>query len=154
VLSSCERIETMTTSTPANSSSASLDWLLTELTGKLPGVKHAVALSADGLLLAHAGDMSREDGEHLAAMASTFQGLARSAGRHYDGGNVRQTVVELDKLILFVTAAGQSACLALVADHDTNMGVVAYETNLLVQQVGTFLTARARSPLTQPDPRP
>jgi predicted regulator of Ras-like GTPase activity (Roadblock/LC7/MglB family) len=129
----------------ANSNHASLDWLLSDLVKKLVGVRHAVVLSADGLLVGRAAGLGRDDAEHLAAMASAFHSLARSAGRHFDGGRVRQTVVEMDRVVLFVTAAGRGACLALLANEDANMGVIAYEANMLVKQVGAYLTAAPRN---------
>jgi predicted regulator of Ras-like GTPase activity (Roadblock/LC7/MglB family) len=141
-----------TTSTTAH---GSLGWLLNELVAKLSGVRHAVVLSSDGLLLAHAKGLSRDEAEQLAAMASAFQGLARSAGRHYNGGGVRQTVVEMDRLVLFITSAGPGACLALLAAEDANMGMVAYESNMLVERVGAYLSAAPRvtgGPSPRPDP--
>ena len=45
---------------------------------------------------------------------------------------------------LIVTAAGHGACLALLAADDADMAMVAYEMNVLVQQVGTNLVAEPR----------
>lgn len=128
----------------ATSNPSKLDWLLNDLVKKLAGVHHAVVLSADGLLIGRAASLGRDDAEHLAAMASAFQSLARSAGRQFDGGRVRQTVVEMDRAVLFVTAAGQGACLALLTSGDANMGMVAYEANMLVTRVGAYLTSEPR----------
>ena len=141
----------MTTSSTSTATGAAagnrLDWLLDDLTRKLAGVQHAVVLSADGLLVGRATSLGRDDAEHLAAMASAFQSLARSAGRHFDGGRVRQTVVEMDRVVLFITAAGKGACIAVLATEEANMGEVAYETNMLVTRVGSFLAAAPRNPL-------
>ncbi|WP_433567764.1 roadblock/LC7 domain-containing protein [Nocardia sp. CA-151230] len=121
-----------------------LDWLLDDLVDKLAGVRHAVVHSADGLLLGRSARMSREDAEHFCAMSSTLFGLSRSAGHRFDAGGVRQAVIELDRAVLFVTAAGANACLALQAAADANLGMVAYEMNLTVQRVGSFLSAAPR----------
>ncbi|MFE3255572.1 roadblock/LC7 domain-containing protein [Nocardia sp. NPDC059229] len=121
-----------------------LDWLLDDLVDKLAGVWHAVVHSADGLLLGRSARMSREDAEHFCAMSSTLFGLSRSAGHRFDAGGVRQAVIELDRAVLFVTAAGANACLALQAAADANLGMVAYEMNLTVQRVGSFLSAAPR----------
>lgn len=121
-----------------------LDWLLDDLVGRVVGAQRAVVLSADGLLVGKSRDLSREDGEHLSAMSSAFQSLARGVGNQFDKGDVRQTVVELDRAFLLVTAAGRGACLALLADEDADIAMVAYEMNVLVQQVGTNLTAKPR----------
>ncbi|WP_420865661.1 roadblock/LC7 domain-containing protein, partial [Streptomyces prasinopilosus] len=73
-------------------------------------------LSGDGLATGASGALSREDSEHLAAVASGFHSLAKGVGRHFEAGGVRQTIVELDEAFLFVTAAGDGSCLAVLAD--------------------------------------
>src|SRR5258705_12744788 len=86
-------------------SSNDLDWLLDDLVVRVPDVDKAVILSRDGLAIAASSGLTREDAEHLAAVASGFQSLARGAGRHLGGGYVRQTIVEMDTAFLFVTSA-------------------------------------------------
>lgn len=129
----------------AASDKGNLDWLLGELVAKLSGARHAVVLSNDGLLMGRSGSMSRDDAEHFSAVASAFQSLARSTGRQFDGGGVRQTVVEMDRACLFVTAAGQGACLALLADADANFGMIAFEMTQTVKRVGNWLSAAPRN---------
>jgi predicted regulator of Ras-like GTPase activity (Roadblock/LC7/MglB family) len=128
------------------SNTGDLNWLLDDLVDRLAGVRHAVVLSTDGLLLGRSTAMTREDAEHFAAMSSTLYGLARSAGSRFDGGGVRQAVIELDRAVLFVTSAGDNACLALQAAETANLGMVAYEMNVTVQRVGTYLSTPARLP--------
>ncbi|MFI0795725.1 roadblock/LC7 domain-containing protein [Micromonospora rubida] len=121
-----------------------LDWLLDDLVERVPSARQAVVLSADGLLLGASADSDRSDAEHLCALASGFSSLAKGASRHLDAGGVRQTVVEMESAYLFVTAAGQGACLAVVAEADADIGLVAYEMAMLVIRVGENLTAPAR----------
>jgi predicted regulator of Ras-like GTPase activity (Roadblock/LC7/MglB family) len=123
---------------------ATLDWLLDELIERVPSARQAVVLSSDGLLIGSSSDLRREDGEHLAAMAAGFQSLARSASRHFGAGAVRQTVVEMDEAFLFVTAAGQGACLAVLSGSDADIGLIAYEMAMLVIRVGQNLSTPAR----------
>src|ERR1700733_8922160 len=124
-----------------SSSLSGLDWLVDDLLRRLPGADRAIVLSSDGLLIGRSDNLAREDGEHLAAVASGFQSLARGTGRHFGGGAVRQTVVEMENYFLVVTAAGSGACLALLAEADADMGMVAYEMNLLVKRVGAYLSS-------------
>ncbi|MEU9508315.1 roadblock/LC7 domain-containing protein [Micromonospora sp. NPDC048170] len=125
--------------------SADLDWLLDELVERVPPARQAVVLSADGLLIGSSAGMDRADAEHLSALASGFSSLARGTSRQVAGGAVRQTVVEMESAYLFVTAAGQGACLAVVSDADADIGLVAYEMAMLVTRVGEYLSAPARS---------
>jgi uncharacterized protein len=121
-----------------------LDWLLDDLVERVPEAQHAVVLSADGLLMGTSSGLERSDAEHLSAVAAGFQSLARGAGRHFRGGAVRQTIVEMESAFLFVTAAGQGACLAVLSDADSDIGVIAYEMAMLVIRVGQYLTSPSR----------
>jgi predicted regulator of Ras-like GTPase activity (Roadblock/LC7/MglB family) len=123
---------------------ADLDWLLDDLVNRVVGARHAVVLSADGLLVGRSTDLSKEDAEHLSAVASAFQSLARGTGRQFNGGRVRQTIVEMEHAFLFVTAAGQGTCLAVLGEEEADVGMIAYEMNLLVKQVGSVLSAPPR----------
>jgi predicted regulator of Ras-like GTPase activity (Roadblock/LC7/MglB family) len=125
-----------------------LDWLLDDLLRRLPGARRAIVLSADGLLMGRSNTLHRDDAEHLSAVASGLQSLARGAGRHFGGGAVRQTIIEMEHAFLVVTAAGAGACLAVLAEADADLGLLAYEMNLLVKRVGAFLTSRPRFPGT------
>ncbi|MFF2654930.1 roadblock/LC7 domain-containing protein [Streptomyces sp. NPDC058045] len=122
-----------------------LNWLLDELVGRVASIHKAVVLSADGLPTGASRDLTREDSEHLAAVASGFHSLAKGVGRHFNAGGVRQTIVELDGAFLFVTAAGDGSCLAVLAGQDSDVGQVAYEMTLLVKRVGAHLTSAPRT---------
>jgi predicted regulator of Ras-like GTPase activity (Roadblock/LC7/MglB family) len=107
-------------------------------------VLHAVILSRDGLTIGASRSISREDAEHLSALAAGFQSLARGAGRHFRGGAVRQTIIEMEQAFLFVTAAGQGSCLAVLSPADADVGLIAYEMAMLVKRVGQHLSAHPR----------
>ena len=121
------------------------DWLLDELLTRVPQAKCAVVLSVDGLLTATSSGMARDDAEHLAAVAGGFASLAKAAGQRFRGGAVRQTVVEMDEAFLLVSAAGQGSCLAVLAQPDTDLGVLAYEMAMLAKRVGTHLATPQRT---------
>jgi predicted regulator of Ras-like GTPase activity (Roadblock/LC7/MglB family) len=101
-------------------------------------------LSGDGLAMGASKDLTREDSEHLAAVASGVHSLAKSVGRHFGAGRVRQTMVELDEAFFFVAAAGDSSCLAVLADAESDVGLIAYEMALLVKRVGAHLGTSPR----------
>jgi predicted regulator of Ras-like GTPase activity (Roadblock/LC7/MglB family) len=126
--------------------SANLTWLLDDLVERVPSAQQAVVLSADGLLMGASAGMGREDAEHMSAMAAGFQSLAKGASRHFQAGPVRQTVVEMEDAFLFVTAAGLGACLAVLAESDADLGLIAYEMAMLVTRVGQTMDAPDRLP--------
>jgi predicted regulator of Ras-like GTPase activity (Roadblock/LC7/MglB family) len=121
-----------------------LSWLLDDLIERVPTARQAIVLSVDGLLMAASTGTSDSDAEHMSAIASGFQSLARGASRHFQAGSVRQTIVEMDTAFLFVTAAGQGACLAVLAEAASDIGLIAYEMAMLVKRVGATLSTPAR----------
>ncbi|ABD12217.1 hypothetical protein ThrDRAFT_02258 [Frankia casuarinae] len=125
--------------------SENMSWLLNNLVKKVPEVTYVIALSSDGLLLATSYGMDRATADQLAAVASGFNSLARGAGRFFGGGNVRQTIVEMDEGFLFVTAVGDGSCLAILSSPGADIGLIAYEMALLVTRVGEFLTPELRA---------
>lgn len=136
----------------AKAEAAGLDWLLDDLTTRLNGAEQAVVLSADGLLIGRSSSLDRERAEHLSAMASAFRSLARSVGTTFNKGVVHQTVIELERGYLVVTEAGEGACLALLASAKADLGMVAYEMNVIVQQVGPAFSAKPRAAVESPGP--
>lgn len=130
--------------TQASDGTRSLGWLLDDLVDRVPSAKQAVVLSVDGLLMATSHGIDRDDAEHMSAIAAGFQSLARGASRHFHGGPLRQTIVEMDSVFLFVTAAGQGACLAVLADATSDIGLIAYEMAMLVKRVGQTLSSPLR----------
>lgn len=120
----------------APTSVPAVNWLLDGLVERVSYVKQAVILSRDGLTAGVSQGISREDAEHLSALAAGLQSLARGAGERFNGGDVRQSVIEMENAFLFVMAAGQGSCLAVLTGADVDVGLVAYEAATLVKRVG------------------
>lgn len=126
------------------SRSGALDWLLDDLVARVAQIEKAVILSRDGLAIGASAGLSREDSEHLSAVAAGFQSLARGVGQHFGCGLPRQTIVELESAFLFVTAAGEGSCLAVLAAADADAGQIAYEMAVLVRRVGEHMAVNTR----------
>jgi predicted regulator of Ras-like GTPase activity (Roadblock/LC7/MglB family) len=114
--------------------------LLDSLVDRVDSVDQAVVLSRDGLVVAASG-LGREDSEHLSALVAGVQGLARGACRHFDGGEVLQSVIEMDSVFLFVVTAGEDTCLAVLSPADADAGVIAYEMAELAERLSGYLSA-------------
>jgi predicted regulator of Ras-like GTPase activity (Roadblock/LC7/MglB family) len=123
-----------------------LDWLLDDLVARVESLRSAVILSRDGLAVGSSDGIAREDSEYLCAAAAAFQSLASGISQHFDGGTVRQTVIEMESAFLFVMAAGEGSCLAVLAAQSADVGLVAYEMALLVTRVGQHLAVGRRAP--------
>ena len=123
-----------------------LDWLLDDLVRRVRHVSKAVVLSQDGMALGASQALGRDDADHLAALAAGFQSLARGAGRHFGGGSgVRQTIIEMEAGFLLVSAAGSGTCLAVIAESDADLGLVAYEMAILVHRTGEHIRVNPRA---------
>ncbi|MCF3103687.1 roadblock/LC7 domain-containing protein [Streptomyces roseoverticillatus] len=121
-----------------------LDWMLDDLTERIEHIRHALVLSNDGLVTGASASLQREDAEHLAAVASGLHSLAKGTGRQFRAGRVRQTMVEFDEGVLFVTAAGDGSCLCVLGGAEADIGQIGYEMTLLVNRVGEHLGVAAR----------
>jgi predicted regulator of Ras-like GTPase activity (Roadblock/LC7/MglB family) len=130
--------------TQTKSDGEQLGWLLDNLVSQVANVRQALVLSRDGLVVAKSQNMSREQGDHLSALAAGVQSLARGAGQQVGGGEVRQTVIEMESAFLFVISAGQGTCLAVLAAAGANLELMAYEMAMLVRRLGSHLTALPR----------
>src|SRR5258707_5473277 len=123
-----------------------LSWLLDNLVNQVQDVQQSLILSRDGLVVAASQGLTREDGEHLSALAAGVQSLARGTGRHFHGGKVRQTIIEMEFAFLFVIPAGKGTCLAVLTSAEPNVGLIAYEMAMLVRRMGKYLAAEPRFP--------
>ena len=126
-----------------------LDWLLDDLVARVANVTKAAILSRDGLVIGASDGLTREDSEYLCAAAAGLQSLARGTSQHFGAGSVRQTIVEMESAFLFVMAAGEGSCIAVLAARGAEVGLVAYEMALLVTRVSEHLAVGPR-PLPAP----
>ena len=121
-----------------------LAWLLDDLSDRVADFRRAVILSRDGLLIAASKDLSREDGEHLSAVAAAVQSLAAGTGDRFAAGRVRQTIIELEQGLFFLIAAGEGSCLAALCPAQADAGTVAYEMAMLAKRARPHLAALPR----------
>ncbi|WP_432987790.1 roadblock/LC7 domain-containing protein [Dactylosporangium sp. CA-233914] len=124
-----------------------LDWLLSGFTQRVVGVRHTVAVSGDGLLVAASNELPPERADQLAAMVAGVVSLAQGLSACTASGPVLRTIVEMDRSLLFVMALGEGdnlASLAAMVQPGCDVGQVAFEMSGLVEQVGAALTPSTR----------
>ncbi|MDQ1602741.1 MAG: uncharacterized protein QOE01_586 [Actinomycetota bacterium] len=126
--------------TTLSTEAANFSWLLGNFVKSVPGVRHTLVVSADGLLMAMSDELDRTQGDQLAAIVSGLASLTRGAARQLDAGEVRQAVVEMDDLFLFTTSISDGSVLAVAADAACDVGMVGYEMTLLVSRAETTMT--------------
>lgn len=113
------------------------DWTVGEVT-EVPGVRHVVVLSADGLVKASSAGTGRDVADRLAAACSGLQSLGQSLGREFGAAaGVRQVMVEFDGGFLFVRTAGQGSHLAVVTGPAVDPALIAQAMQTLVVRIGS-----------------
>jgi predicted regulator of Ras-like GTPase activity (Roadblock/LC7/MglB family) len=130
-----------------------LSWLMTNFVERVVGTLHTLVVSADGLPLAVSDGLDRTRADQLSAVVSGLSSIADGAARHFGGGSVIQTIVEMDKGFLFVMAVNDGSSLAVLASVDGDIGLIGYEMALLVARAGDVLTPAVRAELQASLPR-
>jgi len=139
--------------TTLSSEAANFSWLLDNFVSSVPGVRHTLVVSADGLLMAVSDDLDRTSGDQLAAIVSGMSSLTRGAARQLQSGEVRQSIVEMDTLFMFTMSINDGSVLSVMAEATCDVGLIGYEMAMLVSRTEATLTPqlisemRARLPI-------
>lgn len=118
------------------------NWLLDSFTSSTAGVREAIAVSADGLLMAMSNIADRANAERLAAVVSGLTSLAGGAANWYALGGLNRVVIDMTGGYLLVTAISAGSVLGVIADRSASLGTVAYEMTLFASRAGGALTPR------------
>lgn len=124
-----------------------LNWLVANFVTSVPGVAHAVVISSDGVQLAASAQLPKDRGDQLAAVASGVASLTEGSAALFDGGTVKQTIVEMVRGFLFVTQISDGSVLAVLAGPNSDLKLIGYEMTLLVERTGDVLTPAVREEL-------
>jgi predicted regulator of Ras-like GTPase activity (Roadblock/LC7/MglB family) len=133
--------------TSAQSPQDRFGWLVNDFAERVTGVAHAVVVSADGLLLTSSARLPVDRADQLAAVGSGLISLTQGAARCFEAGQVRETVVEMERGVMMLMSISDGSCLAVLAAPNCDIGQVAYEMTLLVDRVGKLLTPELRAEL-------
>ena len=114
--------------------------LLSDLTDRVPGVLHALVVSADGVPLAASDRLPPVHLRQLAAITSGLIGLAIGVATIADGGEITQALVVMERGTLVIMAIDASATLAVLAAATGDLELIAYEMTMLVEHAAPVLT--------------
>jgi len=127
--------------------SVDINWMLDDLVARIPQIEKAVVLTRDGLATGASGVLVQEDAERLAALAAGFLGLARGAATYLISYGVRQVIVEMAGSYLFITAAGENGCVAVVASSLTRRRCSSSASVRTFPRLGVWRSAAERPEL-------
>jgi len=133
-----------TESTTTTTTEPSLGWLVSAFTQEVPGVTHAVLVSADGLLVAASEGLPRDRADQMSALTAGLTSLTVGAAQLFTAGRVVQSVIEMEGGFLLLMSVGDGSHLAVIATARCDIGLVGYEMTLLVDRVGRMVDTPIR----------
>jgi predicted regulator of Ras-like GTPase activity (Roadblock/LC7/MglB family) len=125
------------------------NWLLVNFVRSTDGVRDAVAVSSDGLLIAMSEGLDRAAADRFAAIVSGLTSLSRSAARSYDFDGMKLIMIEMTRGFLLVSAIADGSCVGVMADDSCDVGLVGYEIAMLADRAGALLTPALISELRE-----
>src|SRR3954469_8706432 len=85
------------------------NWLLGSFATKTAGVREAIVVSSDGLLMAKASQRERADSDRLAAVVAGMTSLAAGATEWYKLGALNRVVADLADGYLVITSISRGS---------------------------------------------
>jgi uncharacterized protein len=131
----------MTQPAPGISSDAqNFNWLVNRFAENTAGTIAAIAVSADGLLIAMSARMERDSADRLAAISSATLGLANGVSESYPLGAPDKVIIELEHGYLLVCTISIGASLGVLATKQASLGTIAYEMAVFANRASGVLT--------------
>ena len=116
------------------------NWLVSQFAGNTPEVIDAIAVSADGLLIATSQKLDRANADRLAAITSAVISLAYGAGRVYELGEPNKVIIDLQQGYVLVSSISAGASLGVMASRAANLGNLAYEMAVFANRAGEVIS--------------
>ena len=121
-------------------SGQTFNWLLANFVRSTDGVRDAIAVSSDGLLIATSDGLERDEADNLAAIVSSMTSLARSAARRHDFDGLKLIMIEMRRGFLLVSTIADGSCVGVLAEPNCDVGLIGYEIAVMVDRAGAMLT--------------
>jgi uncharacterized protein len=118
----------------------SFNWLLDSFTSNTAGVREAVAVSSDGLLMAKSAIADHASAERLAAVVSGMTSLAAGAASWHALGGLNRVIIDMAEGYLLITSISPGSVLGVIGERSANLATVAYEMTLFANRAGGVLT--------------
>ncbi|SQD97832.1 conserved hypothetical protein [Parafrankia sp. Ea1.12] len=123
----------------------SMDWMLKDLAESVPGTRHVIVLTSDGLRMAQY-NTDVDTADRLSAACAGLQSLSGAVAAEFPQGDkvMRLVVIEVGGGFFYLMAAGARAYLAVLADEGVDAGLMGQQMRNLVARIGEHLTSRPR----------
>jgi predicted regulator of Ras-like GTPase activity (Roadblock/LC7/MglB family) len=115
------------------------NWLVSRFAQGTAGAIAAIAVSADGLLIAMSQDLARHNADRLAAIASAMLGLANGVSDAHPLGEPDKIIIELERGYLLVCTISVGCALGVLASKQASLGTIAYEMAMFANRASSVL---------------
>ena len=125
------------------------DWMI-DAVAEVPGVRHVVVTSADGLVKARSAKIARAAAETVGAACAGLYSLGVSVGGQFEAefgsgtGIAELVMIRFEGWFLFVRRAADGSRLAVVTDSKVDAAVIGQQMALQVQKIGASLGTSPR----------
>lgn len=131
----------MTRTAPGASTEATqFNWLVSRFVENTAGTIAAIAVSADGLLIAMSATLDRASADRLAAISSAMIGLANGVSESHPLGAPDKVIIELEQGYLLVCTISIGCLLGVLTSKQVSLGTIAYEMAMFANRASTVLT--------------
>lgn len=126
--------------TTAREHATNFHWLLDNFVDETANVIEAVAVSSDGLLLGASGGDHSTNAEQLGALIAAVAGLGDGVSGFLKFEQNERVIFEMSLGYFLVSPISDTSIIGVVAEQRADLGVVGYETAVLVERIGRVLT--------------
>jgi uncharacterized protein len=116
------------------------NWLVSRFAQHTAGAIAAIAVSADGLLIAVSSELERSNADRLAAISSAMLGLAHGVSESHPLGSPDKVIIELEYGYLLVCTISIGCSLGVLANKQASLGTIAYEMAMFANRATEVLT--------------
>ncbi|HEY3464955.1 MAG TPA: roadblock/LC7 domain-containing protein [Amycolatopsis sp.] len=116
------------------------NWLVSRFAQHTAGAIAAIAVSADGLLIAMSSELERSNADRLAAISSAMLGLAHGVSDSHPLGSPDKVIIELEHGYLLVCTISIGCSLGVLANKQASLGTIAYEMAMFANRATEVLT--------------
>jgi hypothetical protein len=129
-------------------------WLIDDFVDKTPGVRQALLVSSDGLLMHQAGALDTDQADSLSAITSGLVSSGHAAGRLISEPRCQQMMFRYAGSHLLIMGVYDLASVAVVVNKGAKLDVVYQAMTRLVEGTGRVLAPQPRddTPILPPQP--
>lgn len=126
--------------TALSETAKNFNWLIDNFVDTTAGVTDSIAVSSDGLLIAASRSLERHDAEQVAAIVTGMVSLSEGTSRAFGFDGLQQVIVSMRGGYMFVSSISLGSAIGVIATAGCDIGLVGYQTSLLVERAGALLT--------------